>query len=163
MRWSSSTRCSQGALEARGKVLVKLNVDEADLDAVIALLPSMKSPTVSKLFGDGGYAVETVVPKRDDQHAHPGAEGRRRHRHHRAADLQDRPLTDAPMPRGVVVGLRRGQGLWLGRRTFRRARRYFFHCTQIADGTRSIPSGADVEFDVGAGRQGRWEAMGLRP
>ena len=41
--------------------------------------------------------------------------------------------------------------------------RYFFHCTQIADGTRSIPSGAEVEFDVGAGRQGRWEAMGLRP
>src|SRR4051794_3821203 len=52
-----------GTLEARGKVLVKLNVGEADLDRVIAILPSMKSPTVSKLFGDGGYAVETVVPK----------------------------------------------------------------------------------------------------
>jgi ATP phosphoribosyltransferase len=52
-----------GALEARGRVLVKLNVGEADLDAVIGLLPSMKAPTVSKLFGDGGYAVETVVPK----------------------------------------------------------------------------------------------------
>jgi ATP phosphoribosyltransferase len=52
-----------GVLEARGKVLVKLNVAEADLDAVIGLLPSMKAPTVSKLFGDGGYAVETVVPK----------------------------------------------------------------------------------------------------
>jgi ATP phosphoribosyltransferase len=55
----------QGVLEARGKVLVKLNVGEVDLDAVIALLPSMKSPTVSKLHGDGGYAVETVVPKRE--------------------------------------------------------------------------------------------------
>ena len=52
-----------GTLEARGKVLVKLNVAEADLDAVIALVPSMKSPTVSKLFGEGGFAVETVVPK----------------------------------------------------------------------------------------------------
>jgi len=52
-----------GVMEARGKVLVKLNVGDADLDAVIALLPSMKSPTVSKLFGDGGYAVETVVAK----------------------------------------------------------------------------------------------------
>ncbi len=52
-----------GVLEARGKVLVKLNVSEADLDAVIALVPSMKSPTVSKLFGDGGFAVETVVDK----------------------------------------------------------------------------------------------------
>jgi ATP phosphoribosyltransferase len=53
----------QGALEARGKVLVKLNVGEPDLDAVIGLLPSMRSPTVSKLFGGDGYAVETVVPK----------------------------------------------------------------------------------------------------
>jgi ATP phosphoribosyltransferase len=53
----------QGSLEARGKVLVKLNVGASDLDAVIALLPSMKSPTVSKLFGDDGYAVETVVAK----------------------------------------------------------------------------------------------------
>jgi ATP phosphoribosyltransferase len=53
----------QGALEARGKVLVKLNVGEDDLEAVIAMLPAMKAPTVSKLFGAGGYAVETVVPK----------------------------------------------------------------------------------------------------
>jgi ATP phosphoribosyltransferase len=53
----------QGALEARGRVMVKLNVDEANLDRVIKLLPAMKSPTVSKLFGAGDYAVETVVPK----------------------------------------------------------------------------------------------------
>ena len=52
-----------GVMEARGKVLVKLNVGGADLDAVIEILPSMKAPTVSKLFGDGGYAVETVVAK----------------------------------------------------------------------------------------------------
>jgi ATP phosphoribosyltransferase len=52
-----------GALEARGRVLVKLNVDEASLDAVIGLLPALKSPTVSKLFGEDGYAVETVVAK----------------------------------------------------------------------------------------------------
>jgi ATP phosphoribosyltransferase len=53
----------RGTMEARGNVLVKLNVSGADLDAVIALVPSMKSPTVSELFGGGGYAVETVVPK----------------------------------------------------------------------------------------------------
>ena len=53
----------EGVLEARGKVLVKLNVAAADLDRVIGLLPSMKAPTVSQLFGDGGYAVETVVPR----------------------------------------------------------------------------------------------------
>jgi ATP phosphoribosyltransferase len=53
----------EGTLEARGRVLVKLNVAERDLDAVIAVLPALKAPTVSKLFGEGGYAVETVVPK----------------------------------------------------------------------------------------------------
>ncbi len=53
----------QGALEARGKVLVKLNVAADQLDAVIALLPALRSPTVSELFGGGGFAVETVVPK----------------------------------------------------------------------------------------------------
>ena len=52
-----------GVMEARSKVLVKLNVGEAELDAVIALLPSMQSPTVSKLFRAGGFAVETVVDK----------------------------------------------------------------------------------------------------
>ncbi|HET9730524.1 MAG TPA: ATP phosphoribosyltransferase [Acidimicrobiia bacterium] len=54
-----------GALEARGRVLVKLNVEEANLQAVIDLLPALKSPTVSKLFGEDGYAVETVVAKTD--------------------------------------------------------------------------------------------------
>jgi ATP phosphoribosyltransferase len=52
-----------GVLEARGRVLVKLNVARGDLDAVTALLPSMKAPTVSELAGDGGFAVETVVAK----------------------------------------------------------------------------------------------------
>ncbi len=54
----------EGVLEARGRVLLKLNVAEADLGKVVAVLPAMKAPTVSQLFGDGGgYAVETVVPK----------------------------------------------------------------------------------------------------
>ena len=51
----------QGTLEARGKVLVKLNVGRDDLEAVIAELPAMRAPTVSELFGGGGYAVETVA------------------------------------------------------------------------------------------------------
>ena len=53
----------QGVLEARGQVMVKLNVARENLDEVIAQLPSMKSPTVNELFGGRGYAVETVVPK----------------------------------------------------------------------------------------------------
>jgi ATP phosphoribosyltransferase len=53
----------QGTLEARGRVLVKLNVGASELSSVIEILPSLRSPTVSKLFGADAYAVETVVPK----------------------------------------------------------------------------------------------------
>jgi len=76
-----------GVLEARGKVLVKLNVSEANLAAVIALLPAMKSPTVSKLAGDGGYAVETVVPKREINILIPDLEDRG------ASDIIELPLS----------------------------------------------------------------------
>jgi len=54
-----------GVLEARGKVLVKLNVATDALDAVIEVLPAMKTPTVNELYGSAGYAVETVVPKNE--------------------------------------------------------------------------------------------------
>ena len=53
----------QGVLEARGKVLVKLNVGADALGDVIGILPAMKAPTVNELFRGAGYAVETVVPR----------------------------------------------------------------------------------------------------
>ncbi|MGI8806366.1 MAG: ATP phosphoribosyltransferase [Acidimicrobiales bacterium] len=53
----------QGTLEARGRALVKLHVNASDLDGVIEILPALRAPTVSKLFGADAYAVETVVPK----------------------------------------------------------------------------------------------------
>ncbi len=52
-----------GTLDARGKVLVKLNVDADHFRAVLGVLPSAKSPTVSEL-ASGGYAIESVVEKR---------------------------------------------------------------------------------------------------
>jgi ATP phosphoribosyltransferase len=52
-----------GTLEARDKVLVKLNVDSDHYQQVLSVLPSAKSPTVSEL-ANGGYAVESVVEKR---------------------------------------------------------------------------------------------------
>ena len=54
----------QGAIKARGQVLVKLNVGAGALDGVLAQLPSMTSPTVNKLANGQDFAVETVVPKR---------------------------------------------------------------------------------------------------
>ena len=77
----------QGTLEARGKVLVKLNVSEADLDKVIEILPAMKSPTVSKLFGEGGYAVETVVLKTEINTLIPALKD------HGATDIIELPLS----------------------------------------------------------------------
>jgi len=37
----------------------------------------------------------------------------------------------------------------------------FFHCTAIADGSRTIDVGTPVAFDVVAGHHGRWEAAAL--
>ncbi len=57
------TTLLRGVLAARGKVLIKLNVHESRLKEVIEILPAMKSPTVSRLFGSDYYAVETVAVK----------------------------------------------------------------------------------------------------
>jgi cold shock CspA family protein len=39
----------------------------------------------------------------------------------------------------------------------------FFHCTTIADGTRTIAVGTDVSFEVRPGAAGSWEATRLTP
>ncbi|MFB4315745.1 ATP phosphoribosyltransferase [Actinomadura sp. 21ATH] len=54
----------QGAIRARGNVLLKLNVAAADLQAVVDILPSMSAPTVTSLAGGESNAVESVVAKR---------------------------------------------------------------------------------------------------
>ena len=40
---------------------------------------------------------------------------------------------------------------------------FFFHCTQIADGSRTIEVGAPIDFEVVAGHLGRWEAAAIHP
>ncbi len=50
-------------IEARGKVLLDMNVPAGKLDELIASLPAMKLPTVTKLYNSEYYAVETVVAK----------------------------------------------------------------------------------------------------
>jgi len=40
---------------------------------------------------------------------------------------------------------------------------YPFHCTVIADGSRTIAVGAPVEFEVVPGPLGRWEAAAVKP
>lgn len=52
-----------GAIDARGRILLKLNVGEGELEAVLDMLPSLKAPTINQLARGGGYAIETVVEK----------------------------------------------------------------------------------------------------
>ena len=77
----------QGAREAQRR-------RPTDLDAVIDLLPAMKSPTVSKLFGDEAYAVETVVPKSDINVLIPALKERGATDIIELALSQDRPLNE---------------------------------------------------------------------
>jgi cold shock CspA family protein len=40
---------------------------------------------------------------------------------------------------------------------------YPFHCTRIADGSRTIEARTTVEFEVVPGNLGRWEAAAITP
>jgi len=53
----------QGAMAARGRCLIKLNVSHGDLPKVLEVLPAMKAPTVNELADSGFNAVEAVVDK----------------------------------------------------------------------------------------------------
>ena len=50
-------------LNARSRVMLEMNCAEKDFDSLIKGIPSMKSPTVSPLFGGNGYAVKIAVQK----------------------------------------------------------------------------------------------------
>ncbi len=51
----------QGALAAREKVGLKLNVEKGNLEKIVGMLPALKQPTVNSLHGGDWYAVETVI------------------------------------------------------------------------------------------------------
>ncbi|MDX2084551.1 MAG: ATP phosphoribosyltransferase [Candidatus Melainabacteria bacterium] len=55
----------ESSIRASKKVLLEMNVPKEALEAVVASLPSMKSPTVSPLFGEEGFAIKTAVDKAD--------------------------------------------------------------------------------------------------
>ncbi|WP_372808175.1 ATP phosphoribosyltransferase [Pontiella sp.] len=51
----------KAALDAEDKVLLKLNVEAANLETVKTLLPALHSPTINSLTEEGWFAIETVV------------------------------------------------------------------------------------------------------
>jgi len=52
-----------GVMEGRNKVLLSMNVPAVRIDAVIGMLPAMKTPTVSRLHNLDYFNLATVVPK----------------------------------------------------------------------------------------------------
>jgi ATP phosphoribosyltransferase len=51
----------EGAIAALGKVGLILNVEKANLDKVLAVLPALKTPTISQLSDDAWVAVHTIL------------------------------------------------------------------------------------------------------
>ncbi len=54
----------RSVLEARGRVMLEVNVSAASLEDVIAVLPCMREPTISPLHGATGFAVKAAVPRK---------------------------------------------------------------------------------------------------
>ena len=61
----------QGALAGREKVGLKMNVPRSALDAVVALLPAEKSPTISALADKDFVAIEVILPERAERELIP--------------------------------------------------------------------------------------------
>lgn len=67
-----------GVIDARHQVLLSMNVPvEISAGAVVATLPALKRPTVSRLHGVDYYSIQTRRPERPGQYPHPKSQGRR--------------------------------------------------------------------------------------
>ncbi|MCK5580940.1 MAG: ATP phosphoribosyltransferase [Candidatus Omnitrophica bacterium] len=51
----------KGAIDAENMVVLKMNVQEKNLDNILKQLSSLKNPTISNLSQEGWVAVETVI------------------------------------------------------------------------------------------------------
>ncbi len=61
----------KGAIEARSKVGLKMNVPETKLSEVISFLPAEKSPTVSRLADSAWVAVEVILEDKQERELIP--------------------------------------------------------------------------------------------
>jgi len=55
----------KAVLESRRRVMVEVNVDASHLEGVIEILPCMRQPTISRLYGEDGYAIKAAVTRKD--------------------------------------------------------------------------------------------------
>jgi ATP phosphoribosyltransferase len=61
----------QGAIEARAKIGLKMNVPEDRLAEVVGFLPAEKSPTVSRLADSAWVAVEVILEEKQERELIP--------------------------------------------------------------------------------------------
>jgi len=54
----------QGAIQASGKVGLKMNLKKSDIEKVMQILPAMKRPTISPLAGNEWVALETIIDEK---------------------------------------------------------------------------------------------------
>ena len=59
------TMLFKSVLDARGRVMLEMNAGEENFTELVRILPCMRSPTVSRLYGENGYAVKVAVPRKD--------------------------------------------------------------------------------------------------
>ncbi len=53
----------RSVLDARKRVMIEVNVSEDSLESIVANLPCMREPTISRLHGQSGYAVKVAAPR----------------------------------------------------------------------------------------------------
>ncbi|WP_144393452.1 ATP phosphoribosyltransferase [Pleionea sediminis] len=61
----------QAVLNGRERVLLEMNCTNDNVEAIVDLLPAMRSPTVSRLYNEEGFAVKAAVPKKAIQNLIP--------------------------------------------------------------------------------------------
>ena len=59
------TMLIKAVLHARGRVMMDLNVQRKDLDAVLGVLPTLRTPTVSPLSDSDWVAIRSAVPRKE--------------------------------------------------------------------------------------------------
>lgn len=54
----------QAALEANNKVGLKLNIEKAKLDSILADLPALRNPTINRLTDESWVAIDTIIDEK---------------------------------------------------------------------------------------------------
>ena len=83
-------------MAAEGKVGLMMNVQHADLTAVLGILPALQNPTISSLSDQAWVAVNTIIDENTVRHIIPQLKAAGATGHRRVSAEQDHRLTTMP-------------------------------------------------------------------